>query len=129
MGCIDARLWDDRRFLTLSAAMSLGLFAQIGLLAPLFFLLTPSLGTLGAGALMALATGFAMGGRLAMAKLLGRYPDRRCAAAASYAVHAVGTLVLWTAGEDCVALRCVALLVVGVVLFGLGMGKPHRCRR
>jgi Na+/melibiose symporter-like transporter len=115
---VHARLCDDRTSLTLSAAMSLGLFAQIGLLTPLFFLLAQSVGTSGAGAMKALASACGMGGRLAMVSLLGRFTDRRRAAAASYAVQALGTAVLWIAGPD-----RVALLVVGVVLFGLGIGN------
>jgi hypothetical protein len=37
-------LWSDPKFLTLSAGMALGLFAQIGLTAHLFSLLVPTLG-------------------------------------------------------------------------------------
>lgn len=112
-------LWRDRRFVTLSVAMSLGLFAQIGLITQLFGLLVPSLGASVAGAMMALATGCGMGGRLIMARLLaGRAANRRHAAAASYAVQALGTLVLWAAGPD-----GVALWVLGMVLFGLGIGN------
>jgi len=39
-----AALWRSRRFVTLAAATSLGLFAQIGLIAHLFSLLVPALG-------------------------------------------------------------------------------------
>ena len=39
-----SQLWRDLRFLTLSAGMTSGLFAQIGLIAHLFSLLVPALG-------------------------------------------------------------------------------------
>ena len=110
-------LWQDRRFLTLAAAMSLGLFAQIGLLAQLFSLLAPGMGAQLAGGIMALATGCGMAGRLLTARLLGRYPQRRRAAAASYALQAAGTLLLF-AGAD-----AGALVLLGIVLFGLGIGN------
>src|SRR5687768_249059 len=44
-----ATLWRDRKFRTLAAAMALGLFAQIGLMAHLFSLLVPVLGAGHAG--------------------------------------------------------------------------------
>ncbi|MDP9899469.1 MFS transporter [Variovorax ginsengisoli] len=111
-------LWRDRRFLTLGAAMSLGLFAQIGLITQLFSLMAPSMGVRLAGGTMALATGCGMAGRLIMARLLGERTDRRRAAAASYAVQALGTLLLWMAGPE-----HLALFMLGVVLFGLGIGN------
>ncbi|MGJ7498516.1 MFS transporter [Variovorax sp. RT4R15] len=110
--------WRDRRFLTLAAAMSLGLFAQIGLIAQLFSLMAPSTGVRLAGGIMALATGCGMAGRLIMARLLGERNDRRRAAAASYAVQALGTLIMWTAGPE-----HLALFTLGVVFFGLGIGN------
>ena len=67
---------------------------------------------------MALATGCGMGGRLITARLLAGRTDRRCAAAASYAMQAIGTMLLWIAGPE-----HVALLMLGVVLFGLGIGN------
>lgn len=111
-------LWRDRRFLTLAAAMSMGLFAQIGLIAQLFSLMAPDMGTRLAGAVMALATGCGMGGRLLMARWLGAHTDRRRAAAGSYAVQAIGTLLLWVAGPE-----HLAYFLLGVMLFGLGIGN------
>ena len=52
-------LWTNRGFLTYMAGFSFGLFAQIGIIAHLFSLLVPALGTQGAG----FATGFAMPAR------------------------------------------------------------------
>jgi MFS family permease len=53
-----------------------------------------------------------------MARLLTGRTDRRRAAAASYVMQAIGTLLLWIAGPE-----HVALLLLGVVLFGLGIGN------
>ncbi|PZP96052.1 MAG: MFS transporter [Variovorax paradoxus] len=111
-------LWRDRSFVTLAAAMALGLFAQIGLISQLFSWLAAGLGTRQAGWTMGLATGCGMAGRFAMAWLLTRWADRRRAAATSYAVQATGTLLLWWAGME-----HPALLACGAVLFGLGIGN------
>ena len=115
---VRSTLWRDRRFLTLAVAMSVGLFAQIGLIAQLFSLMAPDMGTRLAGAVMALATGCGMGGRLLMARLLGARTDRRRAAVGSYAVQAIGTLLMWIAGP-----AHLAFFLVGIVLFGLGIGN------
>src|SRR6185369_3768220 len=56
-------IWRDWRFRTLAAGMSLGLFAQIGLIAHLFSLIVPVLGTTGAGLAMGGATAAAIAGR------------------------------------------------------------------
>jgi MFS family permease len=109
--------WRDRRFLTLAAANALGLFAQLGLIAHLVSLLAPALGTVGAGLASGLGTICAMGGRMAMARLLRPGVDRRVAAAANYGVQAAGVALFALAGEEPV------LLVLAVALFGLGLGN------
>jgi hypothetical protein len=58
-----SRLWCDRKFIALSAGMSLGLFAQIGLTAHLFSLLLPALGAEQAGLAMGAVTVMAIAGR------------------------------------------------------------------
>jgi MFS family permease len=108
----------DRKFVTLAAGMMLGLFAQIGLLAHLFSLLVP---VLGEG-----LTGFVMGGAT-LAAILGRSmvgwvmpvsADRRLVACASYGVQVVGTLLfILVAGNSG------PWLLLGIVLFGLGIGN------
>jgi MFS family permease len=55
-----AKLWRDRRFLTLAAGMAAGLFAQIGLVAHLFNLFVPAMGAQNAGLTMGLATACAI---------------------------------------------------------------------
>ncbi|PWS35793.1 MFS transporter [Falsiroseomonas bella] len=111
------RLWSDRRFRLLVAANALGLFAQIGLVAHLVALLAPALGAQGAGLAMGLATACAIAGRFAMARLLVPGADRRRAAAANYGVQVLGSVLLLAAGD------APALLLLGVALFGFGLGN------
>ena len=113
-----ARLWRDRRFLTLAGAMALGLFAQIGLIAHLFSLLVPVFGGPAGGILMGLATAAAIAGRTLVGWLMPQGSDRRLVACASHAVQIAGALaLLFAAGADTV------LLVAGVLLFGAGIGN------
>ncbi|MDR6215911.1 MFS family permease [Paracidovorax wautersii] len=110
-------LWAERRFQTLAAAMALGLFAQIGLVAHLYTLLVPHLGPQGAGWAMALATACALGGRALAARCLRSVGDRRAVACISYGVQMAGSLVLLAAPGDGPALW------LGLVLFGAGIGN------
>ncbi|BBK42265.1 MFS transporter [Allostella vacuolata] len=111
-------IWRDRRFVTLSLAFALGLFAQIGLIAHLFSLLAPALGEGGAGLALSLVTLCAVAGRSLLGLLLPAHMDRRIAAAANFAVQVAGTLALLLAGAT-----SVPLLLLGCVLFGLGVGN------
>lgn len=113
-----ALLWRDRRFLTLAAAMALGLFAQIGLIAHLFSLLVPVFGGPAAGLLMGLATVAAIAGRTMVGWLMPQSSDRRLVACLSHVVQIAGSLALLCAGgtEG-------VLLVAGVLLFGAGIGN------
>jgi hypothetical protein len=113
-----SELWRSRAFVTLAVAMALGLFAQIGLLAQLFSMMVPIFGAQVSGWIMALATGCGMGGRLVITRILSVQTNRRYSASASYAVQALGTLLLWMAGLD-----QLAFIVLGVALFGLGIGN------
>ena len=111
-------LWRDRAFLTLAAAMALGLFAQIGLLAHLFSLLVPRLGEQAAGILMGLATASAIAGRTLVGWLMPPGSDRRLIACASHVVQIAGSVILMlAAGSE------VMLLIAGVLLFGAGIGN------
>ncbi len=113
-----AALWRSRRFVTLVLGTSLGLFAQIGLIAHLFSLLVPALGTQAAGFAAGLATACAIAGRTALGWLLRPGADRRLPAAGNYALQIAGSMALLAAGG-----ADVALLLLGVVLFGLGLGN------
>ena len=111
-------LWRDVRFVTLATGMSLGLFAQIGLLAHLFSLLVPALGSQLAGVAAGAATAAAIAGRTLVGWLMPAGADRRFVASASYLVQIAGSVAfLLAAGEN------VPLLLLGVVLFGAGIGN------
>lgn len=111
-------LWRDRSFRTLAAAMALSLFAQAGLITHLYSLLVSALSTQGAGLAMALATACAIGGRTVVGKFMPADADRRVVASVSYAVQIAGSLLL-----ACAAEHQTALILLGVVLFGVGIGN------
>ena len=111
-------LWRHQGFVTLALGMAAGLFAQIGLLAHLFSLLVPALGAQMAGLAMGFATACAMGGRLVVARLLPAMGSRRDAAALAYGVQLLGTIALMLAGT-----QQFALILLGVALFGSGIGN------
>jgi hypothetical protein len=111
-------LWRNVRFVTLAAAMALGLFAQIGLVAHLFSLLSPALGAQQAGLAMSLVTVLAIVGRMVLGWVLPRGIDRRMVGAVNYAAQMLGSLAfIAAAGSN------VPLLLLGVVLFGCGFGS------
>ena len=111
-------LWRDRAFRTLAAGMALSLFAQIGLLAHLYSLLVPAIGKQGAGLAMGSATACAIGGRTIVGWLMPPGADRRRFAAMNLGVQVAGSLALLAAGGT-----SVHLLILGVVLFGAGIGN------
>jgi hypothetical protein len=113
-----AQLWRNPRFLTLAAAMALGLFAQIGLIEHLFSLLVPAFGTQLAGVAMGAATAAAIAGRTLVGALMPAGAGRRLVAATSYAVQIAGSIAfILAAGTS------MPLLIAGVVLFGAGIGN------
>jgi MFS family permease len=112
------RLWRDRAFLTLALAMSLGLFAQIGLIAHLFSLLVPAMGAQGAGLAAGLAAASAIMGRTLVGWLLPAGADRRVVGAMNHGVQIAGCCAfLAAAGTN------IPLLFLGVLLFGAGIGN------
>ncbi len=111
-------LWRDRRFLSLALGMSVGLFAQIGLLAHLFTVLVPAVGAQAAGLAMGFVTACAIAGRMLVAWLLQANADRRIVAALSYGVQLAGSMILL-----CVEERQSAWILLGVALFGSGIGN------
>ncbi len=98
--------------------MALGLFAQIGLIAHLFSLLAPALGEQLSGLLMGASTAAAIGGRTLVGWLMPPGSDRRLIASASHVVQIAGSLALIFAGG-----HVVAPLIMGVLLFGAGIGN------
>jgi len=113
-----AALWRDVRFLTLALGMAIGLFAQVGLIAQLYSLLVPALGADGAGVAMGAATAAAIGGRTLVGWLMPPGADRRLIACANSVVQIAGSIAfIAAAGNN------VPLLLVGVLLFGAGIGN------
>lgn len=110
-------LWNNRQFLTLTVAMSLGLFAQIGLISQLFLLLVGHVAEQQAGLAMGLATVSAIAGRFLSSWLLSPSASRRRVAGMSYGCQFAGCLSLMGIGAF------PELLWVGMVLFGLGIGN------
>lgn len=108
----------DARFLTLAAGMTLGLFAQIGLLAHLFSMLVPVLGEGLTGIAMGGATLAAILGRSLVGWVMPASADRRLVACASYGVQVIGSLLFILAAEE-----AGPWLFVGIALFGLGIGN------
>jgi MFS family permease len=105
----------DYRFITISAAFALGLFAQVGLFAHLLTRLAPEFGSGGAAWAIGLATVCAVAGRTILGWLIGE-GNRRHAAAVNFVMQACGTALLTVASG-------VPLLLCGCVLFGLGVGN------
>jgi hypothetical protein len=112
------RLWRDFAFITLAAGAALTLFAQIGLITHLYSLMVPALGRQWAGIVMGIGTGFGMAGRMLVGWLMPVGADRRLVACTSYAVQICGTIILIAAGGT-----DVPLLILGVMLFGIGIGN------
>lgn len=111
-------LFRDRAFLTLCIGMTLALFAQTGLVAHLVSVLAPALGRQGAG-LAAGASGVAaVVGRVAVGWRASGTSNWRAIASYSLVAQALGCGVLLLADGS-----SPELLVVGVVLFGLGVGN------
>jgi hypothetical protein len=113
-----AALWRDVTFLTLALGMAFGLFVQVGLIAHLYSLLVPALGADGAGFAMGAATAAAIGGRTLVGWLMPVGADRRLVACASYVVQIAGSIALIVAAGS-----NVPLVLVGVLLFGTGIGN------
>lgn len=110
-------LWRNRQFVTLAAGMSLGLFAQIGLITHLFLLLVEHLSEQHAGLAMGVATASAIAGRTLVGWLMPVTANRRNVACLSYAVQLLGCLVMLGVGQ------WPGLVWLGVVLFGAGIGN------
>ncbi|GAB7529581.1 MFS transporter [Pseudomonas sp. 3A(2025)] len=105
------------RFRTLAAGMSLGLFAQIGLIAHLYSILAGRMSARDASFAMGLATASALGGRYLAARLMTRGTDRRQLACLGYAIQMLGTLMLLGLNSH----PTVAWLAV--LLIGSGIGN------
>jgi predicted MFS family arabinose efflux permease len=105
----------DRSFLAISAAFTLGLFAQVGLFAHLVTRLAPVVGADSAALAVSLVTVCAVLGRSLSRRLLND-DNRRQVAALNFLMQTCGTALL-TFADGPLALVC------GCVLFGLGVGN------
>lgn len=103
-------------FRSLAAGMSLGLFAQIGLIAHLYSILVGRMGSHDASFALGLATASAMGGRYVAARLMVQGMNRRQLACLGYAIQMLGTLMLL--GLD--LHPAVAWIAVGLIGSGIG---------
>jgi MFS family permease len=103
------------RFLTISIAFALGLFAQVGLIAHLVARLEPAFGAGLAAFSVSLVTLCAVAGRTATGWLLNGH-DRRLATMATLLIQAAGSGLL-AFGTGPVS------LAAGCALFGLGVGN------
>jgi MFS family permease len=112
-----APLYRDLSFLTLCAGMTLALFAQTGLVAHLVSVLSPALGTQGAGWAAGLAGVSAVVGRLVVGWRSSSQSNWRAIASLSVIAQAVGC------GVFLFQTNSSSMLIVGVVLFGLGVGN------
>ena len=104
-------------FRSLAAGMSLGLFAQIGLIAHLYSMLVGRMGAHDASFAMGLATASAMGGRYVAARLMTQGMNRRQLACLGYAIQMLGTLMLL--GLDLHP----TVAWIAVMLIGSGIGN------
>jgi hypothetical protein len=111
-------LWRNWHFRTLAAGMALGLFAQIGLLAHLFSLIVPALGTGWAGIAAGLATASAIVGRTTFGWWMPIGADRRSWATMSYTIQIIGIGTLILSG-----FQYPVMILAGVLLFGFGIGN------
>jgi MFS family permease len=110
-------LWQNKGFLTLCAGMTLGLFAQIGLLEQLYSVLVPTLGPRLSGYALGLATFCAIVGRTSVGRFMPLDADRRLVSCLSYAIQFIGSILMLF------ALDTSALLLLGIILYGLGIGN------
>lgn len=109
--------WSDDAFRSLALAMALSLFAQIGLIAHLFSLLVPVLGSYAAGLAAGLSTAAAIVGRMALVWFVPAGSDRRSAAAWVLALQALGSAALLLSDGQ------TGFVFAGVLLIGLGIGN------
>jgi predicted MFS family arabinose efflux permease len=110
-----AQLIRELRFATLALGFALALFAQVGLISHLVALLAPSLGTATAGWMVSVMTIMAIIGRTALGFTIGG-ADRRVITVANLLIQVVGVVLLTTTTQP-------VLLLLGCILFGLGVGN------
>ena len=108
-------LLNDRRFVSISGAFALALFAQVGLFAHLITRLGPVLGDAGAAWALSMTAAAAIAGRTLLGWVIG-HRSRRHAASANFLLQAIGVVLLALATHPVPTLA-------GCLLFGLGVGN------
>jgi MFS family permease len=103
-------------FWSIALPFALALAAQVGLIVHLVSFLLPTLGPSGSATGLALTSVAAVTGRLGLASVIDRLPQRP-ASCASFAIQAVGLLLMLTLGQT------PAVLYTGCILFGLSVGN------
>ena len=104
------------RFWSIALPFALALAAQVGMIVHMVSLLLPTLGPAGSATALAVTSVAAMLGRLVLAGVIDRLPQRP-AAAISVASQAVGlSLMIVFAGHP-------AMLFAGCLIFGLSVGN------
>ena len=105
----------DPRFVSISVAFAMGLFAQIGIFIHLVSHLATTLGIAGASGAISLVTLCAVGGRTMLGWWVGSGSLRNLAAV-NFIMQSVGVVMLAFAPWP-------ALVISGCILFGLGVGN------
>jgi predicted MFS family arabinose efflux permease len=113
---IDWRIPGTWRFWSLALPFALALAAQVGLLVHLVSLLLPHIGADGAATGLAVTSIAAMSGRLALATVIDRLPQR-LASAVSFTAQAVGLSLMLLFPDQATA------LYAGCIVFGLSVGN------
>jgi MFS family permease len=102
-------------FISISIPFAFGLTAQVGFLTHQIAFLAPTIGTVAAGWAVSLTTSAAVLGRIATGYIADRF-DRRAVACVNFIVQMLGMAMLAMATTP-------AMLYLGCVLFGLGVGN------
>jgi MFS family permease len=102
-------------FISISVPFALGLTAQVGFLTHQIAFLAPSIGPVAAGWAVSMTTFAAVLGRIVTGYIADRF-DRRTVACVNFTVQILGMAILATATTP-------AMLYLGCVLFGLGVGN------
>jgi MFS family permease len=102
-------------FISISVPFALGLTAQVGFLTHQIAFLAPTTGTVAAGWAVSMTTFAAVLGRIATGYVVDRF-DRRAVACGNFIVQMLGMAILANATTP-------AMLYLGCVLFGLGVGN------
>jgi MFS family permease len=112
---IRMRALRDIRFLSVSIAFALVLFAQVGFIVHLITFLDPIIGRAGAALAVALLTAMAVIGRVLFSTVIDRL-NQRLASAISFVSQAVALLIV-------INFRNEALLIAACAMFGFSVGN------